>query len=69
LTTTQRGIVISDTIGGKQELRTVSESGLYAIVLYWREAAEISLRAEWRLGEMLIAQKEAVGLSSTLVGK
>jgi len=42
----EKGIAISDTLGGKQELLTVSESGLYTIVLHCRDAAEIRLRAE-----------------------
>jgi prophage antirepressor-like protein len=46
LTATKKGIAISDTLGEKQELLTVSESGLYTIVLHWRDAAEIRLRAE-----------------------
>jgi hypothetical protein len=66
----EKGIAISDALGGR-EARTAY--GKRKWPLHDRpslpNAAEIRLRAERRLGEMMIAQKETVGLSYTLVGK
>lgn len=53
----EKGVIISDTLGGPQELLTVSESGLYALVLRSHAAMEPGTKAhrfrKWVTGELI----------------
>jgi prophage antirepressor-like protein len=48
----ERGVTISDTLGGKQKLTIINESGLYALVLRSRKP-EARKFAKWVTGEVL----------------
>ena len=48
----EKGVVISDTLGGKQEMSTVNESGLYSLILTSRKP-EAKRFKKWVTSEVL----------------
>ena len=50
----EKGVVTVDTLGGKQELATVSESGMYALVLKSRKPQAKAFR-KWVTAEVLVS--------------
>jgi prophage antirepressor-like protein len=48
----EKGVISNDTLGGKQELATVSESGMYALVLGSRKPSARQFR-KWVTSEVL----------------
>ena len=50
----EKGVVTVDTLGGKQELATVSESGMYTLVLRSRKPQAKAFR-KWVTSEVLIS--------------
>ena len=49
---TEKGVISSDTLGGKQELTFVSESGMYALIFQSRKPQARAFR-KWVTGEVL----------------
>lgn len=52
LRNTEKGVAITDTLGGKQEMATVNESGLYALIFQSRKPAAQDFRY-WVTSEVL----------------
>lgn len=50
----EKGVTISDTLGGRQELTIVSESGVYALIFKSRKPIAVTFR-KWVTGEVLPA--------------
>lgn len=50
----EKGVAITDTLGGKQEMATVNESGLYALIFQSRKAEAKAFR-KWVTSEVLPA--------------
>ncbi|VWX56724.1 BRO-N domain-containing protein [Sphingorhabdus sp. 109] len=48
----EKGVTISDTLGGRQEVSIISESGLYALIFKSRKAAAVRFR-KWVTSEVL----------------
>jgi prophage antirepressor-like protein len=59
----ERGSVKVDTLGGKQELATVSESGMYALVLRSRKSEAQAFR-KWITSEVLPSIRKTGGYSA-----
>lgn len=59
----EKGIAISDTLGGRQELLTVSESGLYALIFRSRKPAAVRFRL-WVTNEVLPAIRKTGSYSN-----
>jgi prophage antirepressor-like protein len=50
----EKGVVVTDTLGGQQETTIVSESGLYALIFRSRKPVAVQFR-KWVTGEVLPA--------------
>lgn len=50
----EKGVIISDTLGGQQEVTIISESGLYALIFRSRKPVAVTFR-KWVTAEVLPA--------------
>lgn len=56
----EKGVTISDTLGGPQQMAIISESGLYALIFKSRKAAAVRFR-KWVTAEVLPAIRKTGG--------
>ncbi|MCC5612730.1 Bro-N domain-containing protein [Nostoc sp. CHAB 5834] len=56
----ERGSVLVDTLGGRQMMTIISESGLYALIFKSRKAVAVQFR-KWVTGEVLPSIRKAGG--------